>query len=431
MHVHTHEGHPLIALDRSMRRKDADGHLFVERSNISKANVCPYFGREIPNGKALGLGPNQIYQLYRDPAELKAAAQSLAGKPLLLHHKPVTSEDHPEELVVGSVGTDISYEHPYLRAPLMVWRQDAIDAVEAEPDDPAAQRELSPGYRYRADMTPGTSPEGVAFHGVMRDIKFNHAAIVTEGRTGHDVVVADEAPKGIFVKHFPRLIAALATIIPSMSATQALALDEALAVDAFPKKVAEDEFPDMNEDARAKAMDAYCAKMGKDKAKLSEDEKREAFKAAKDGSPATGGAATGQAADEMPYATTPKAFKVALDSAVAAGLANGTYVLKVEATKLAQDAAAAASASVHALYAARQAVETTVGVCALDSADAVYRFALDHLKVDHKTIDASALPALFETSAKAATGAPAVALDAAPTGKFDPKILGLSHIRKS
>lgn len=421
MHVHTHEGHPLIALDRSMRRKDADGHLFVERSNISKANVCPYFGREIPNGKALGLDPNQIYQLYRDPAELKAAAQSLAGKPLLLHHKPVTSEDHPEELVVGSVGTDITYEHPYLRAPLMVWRQDAIDAVEAEPDDPAAQRELSPGYRYRADMTAGTSPEGVAFHGVMRDIKFNHAAIVTEGRTGHDVVVADEAPKGIFVKHFPKIIAALAAILPSMSATQALALDEALAVDAFPKKSAEDEFPDMNEDSRMKAMDAYCAKMGKDKAKLSEDEKREAFKAAKDGSPATGGAATGQAADEA-------IVSARVADAVTAAIKD--MIPKTEATKLAQDAATAASAGVHALYTARQAVEATVGVCALDSAEGVYRFALDHLKVDHKTIDASALPALFETSAKA-VGTPAVALDAAPTGKFDPKILGLSHIRKS
>lgn len=424
MDISTKETHPLMALDRSMRRKDADGHLFVEMSNISKANVCPYFGREIPNGKALGLDPNQIYQLYRDPAELKAAAQSLAGKPLLLHHKPVTSEDHPEELVVGSVGTDISYEHPYLRAPLMVWRQDAIDAVEAEPDDPAAQRELSPGYRYRADMTPGTSPEGVAFHGVMRDIKFNHAAIVTEGRTGHDVVVADEAPKEL-PKMKSRFITALCAVIPGLLATQALALDEALAADAFPKKVAEDEFPDMNGDAREKAMDAYCAKMGKDKAKLSEDEKREAFKSAKDGSPASGGAATGQAADKLVVTVDAKAVADAVTAATK------DMIPKAEATKLAQDAATAASTSVHALYTARQAVEATVGVCALDSAESVYRFALEHLKVDHKAIDASALPSLFETSAKAAAGAPVIATDAAATGKFDPKILGLSHIRKS
>jgi hypothetical protein len=255
----------------------------------------------------------------------------------------------------------------------------------------------------------------------MRDIKFNHAAIVTEGRTGHDVVVADEAPKGLIVKHFPKIIAALAAILPSMSATQALALDEALAVDAFPKKVAEDEFPDMTAEDKKTALDKYCAKTGKAMDKLSEDEKREAFKAAKDGSPATGGPATGQAADEA-----------IVSARVAAAVAAATkdMVPKAESTRLAQDAVAAASAGVHALYAARQAVEPTVGVCALDSAPAVYRFALDHLKVDHKGTDDAGLPALYEVAARTAA-APALATDAAPTGKFDPKILGLSHIRKS
>lgn len=412
-----------LALDRSMRRMDVDGHLFVEMTNLSKANVCPYYGREIPNGKELGLNPEQVYLLYRDPAELRAAAPTVAGKPLLKHHKPVTSEDHPDELVVGSVGTDIRYEHPYLRGPLSVWRQDAIDAINADPRDPEApeqQRELSPGYRYRADMTPGTSPEGVAFHGSMRDIKFNHVAIVSEGRTGHDVFVADEAPKGFIVKHFPKIIAALAAILPSMSATQALALDEALAVDAFPKKTAEDEFPDMSADARKDALDKFCAKSGKAMDALSEDEKREAFKAAKDMRPATGSPATGQAADE--------AF---VEARVVAAVTAATkdMVPKAEAAKLAQDAASAASATVHALYAARTAVEPVVGVCALDSAEAVYRFALDHLKADHKDTAAPALPALYEASAKAAA-ATAIATDAAPTGKFDPKILGLSHIRK-
>src|SRR5579872_4969389 len=98
---------------------------------------------------------------------------------------------------------------------------------------------------------------------------------------------------------FPRIMAALAAIIPSMKASEALALDEAFAADALKEaKPVEDEFPDMNEDMRNAAMDAYCAKMGKDKAKLTAEDKREAFKAAKDGRPATGGPATGQAADE-------------------------------------------------------------------------------------------------------------------------------------
>jgi hypothetical protein len=178
-----------LALDRgSARRRDQDGHLFIERSNITKANCCGYLGREIPDWKALGLLPDKIYQLYRDPAELAHAANTFAGKPLLLHHQPVTSEDHPTELVIGSVGTDVRYEHPYLKAALSIWRQDGIDAVES-----GEQCELSCGYRYSAYMTPGRAPDGVAFDGRIRQIKGNHITLVKEGRAGHDVVVADSA----------------------------------------------------------------------------------------------------------------------------------------------------------------------------------------------------------------------------------------------
>ena len=48
----------LMAMDRaSVRRRDANGFLHVEISNISKANVCPYYGAEIPGHEQLGLEP--------------------------------------------------------------------------------------------------------------------------------------------------------------------------------------------------------------------------------------------------------------------------------------------------------------------------------------------------------------------------------------
>jgi hypothetical protein len=66
---------------------------------------------------------------------------------------------------------------------------------------------------------------------------------------------------------------------------------------------------------------------------------------------------------------------------------------------------------------------------ALYSAELVWRFALDHLKADHKDQTAADLPALFETVSKAAKAAPTVAQDAAAA--FDlSAILGTSHIRK-
>lgn len=402
---------PRLALDRSLRRVDADGHLHVEMSNISKANVCPYYGREIPHYVSLGLDANRVYQLYRDPVELKAAAASFAGKPLLMHHIPVTADAPATELVVGTVGTDVQFEGVHLRAPLSVWRQDAIDLIES-----GEQRELSPGYRYTADMTPGRSPDGVAFDGSMRQIMGNHVALVAEGRTGPDVVVADQNLPEFSRMKFPKLMAALAAVLPSLSAEHAVALDAALDTEL---KAA----PGLSEDEMKAALDAYCASGGKAMDALTDEDKTEAYARAAKDKAAKGALPKGPEGGAPKPAMDEAALKLAVDAAVAKALEG--MVAKADADKLAQDAAAA----VHNLYAARKAVETTVGVVALDSSEAVYRFALDHLKVEHKDVVASALAALYDASSKAAAAAPVIATDAA--AGFDiAEILGLSHIRK-
>jgi uncharacterized protein len=177
-----------LAFDRaSVRTYDRDGRLHVEISNISKAAVNPYIGREIPDWKTLGLDPDRIYQLLRDPDELAKAAPTFNNIPVLSRHVPVTADDHKPDLVIGSTGTDAAFEAPFLRNSLVLWARDAIEDVERE-----VKKELSSAYRYRADMTPGTY-EGEPFDGVMRDIFGNHVALVREGRAGSDVVVGDAA----------------------------------------------------------------------------------------------------------------------------------------------------------------------------------------------------------------------------------------------
>jgi hypothetical protein len=177
-----------IAFDKdTVRRKDEDNRLHVSVTNISKAAVNPYYGREIPDWQTLGLDPDKIYKLFRDPEELKKAVKTFNNIPLLSEHVPVTADDHQPEKVIGSTGTDAEFEHPYLRNSLVVWVQGAIDDIEAE-----IKKELSSAYRYRADMTPGTY-EGEAYDGVMRDLVGNHVALVKEGRAGPDVVVGDAA----------------------------------------------------------------------------------------------------------------------------------------------------------------------------------------------------------------------------------------------
>lgn len=175
-----------IALDRaSVRRIDQDGHLFVEVANISAANVCDYVGSEIPNAAGLGLDPGKLYKLYRDPEELAKAAPTFAGKPILATHRPISADDHPHEIVVGAIGDDVRFEAPYLKAPLTIWDNAAITGIES-----GEQRQLSCGYSYKPDMTPGVV-NGERFAGRMTEIAGNHVALVQTGRVGPECAVGD------------------------------------------------------------------------------------------------------------------------------------------------------------------------------------------------------------------------------------------------
>ena len=184
-----------LAFDRaSVRSFDQDGRLHVEVTPISKANVCPYLGSEIPDGESLGLDAQRMYRLLRDPAELARAAPTFNGIPLIdsfdesgREHVQVSASIPRKELVVGSTGSDAVFEPPYLKNSLVVWDAKAIRGIEDE-----TRREISSAYYYRVDMTPGTW-EGEAYDGVMRDIRGNHIALVRAGRAGPDVAVGDSA----------------------------------------------------------------------------------------------------------------------------------------------------------------------------------------------------------------------------------------------
>lgn len=181
------EAYDSLAMDKSVRFYDDNGRLRVEQSNISKANVCPYLGKEIPNWEELGLDPKKTYQLLRDPDALEKAADSFNGVPVLDQHAPSTAWDHPEGLVVGTTGTDAVFEAPYLKNSLIIWTQDAIKGIESK-----EQQELSCSYKYRPLMEAGNY-EGVSYDGIMVDILGNHVALVATGRAGPDVLVGDSS----------------------------------------------------------------------------------------------------------------------------------------------------------------------------------------------------------------------------------------------
>ena len=49
----------------SVRHKDKNGYLHVDISNITKEQIAPYYGDEIPKWQEYGLAPHKMYYLYR------------------------------------------------------------------------------------------------------------------------------------------------------------------------------------------------------------------------------------------------------------------------------------------------------------------------------------------------------------------------------
>lgn len=177
-----------FAFDKqSARTYDADGRMRVRDCVISVAEINPYYGREIPGWERLGLDPDAVYDMYRDPAELATAADSFNGMSLMVRHVPQTADAPQKEYIGGSVyNPRFNPETGQLRADLFVFDAQAIAYV-----DSGELADLSSSYRYTPDMTP-VEIGGRKAHGTMRNIQANHVALVKDGRaTGAHV--ADSA----------------------------------------------------------------------------------------------------------------------------------------------------------------------------------------------------------------------------------------------
>lgn len=377
-----------LAFDRaSVRSFDGNGRLQVKVSNISKANVCPYFGREIPNAEKLSLDPEKIYRLWRHPDELKKAAATFNNIPLLNIHTPDFPGDPPRESRVGVTHSNAAFDGTYLTNGLSVWDNSAIAGIETE-----EQEELSSSYQYVADMTPGTTPTGEVYDGIMRDIVGNHVALVETGRAGSDVLVADSLPPEL--KHMSKRKAAAirATLKPLLAADAdleaevrkaLLALDEADKEDEKDKKPAEDEDDDDKDDEKKK-------KPADDSDDDEDDEKKK----------------TADDEDDEDDKKDEKVSKTAMDSAI----------------RLAADSATKKAAqNYRALREAELAVRPLIGdVVAMDSAEEVYRTALEQHGIDVKGIHHSAFPAMVQMAiSQKQNSRPVIAQDSASISDFE------------
>ena len=442
---------------QTMRRFDVDGRLHVLDCRISKANVCPYYGREIPGAEQLGLDPDRVYQLYRDPAELERAAPTFANLQLLMAHIPVNAEDPQTELTVGTLGSDVRFEAPYLVASLAIWTAEAIALVESR-----AQAQLSCSYRYTAVMDPGKTPDGVAYDGRMCNIVGNHVALVEEGRAGPDVVVNDAIfPSEVIPVKYAKILAAIKSFLkpdaqpvavdaaigaaltdapqsmvfarvmtairpflkPDTDAFQLAsdgAVEKAIDAEHEEKKKADDEEKD---DDEKKADDAYreAEDMYHKAADMEGEEAREMYKKASDKYKEAHdrghkkGDEMHRKAKDAAEGVKPGPREGETGAALDAAIAAGRVISAADAKALADAAVLDATARINALNTARKDVESLVGVVALDSADDVYRFALDKCGVSITGVHPSAYPSLIEmykTRRREAAVNPVIAADA-------------------
>jgi len=409
-----------LALDRaSVRSFDKAGHLNIEIANISKAAVNPYYGREIPDGAALGLDPDRVYNLLRDPDELAKAAATFTGKPLVLVHRPQMAGDHDREITVGSVG-EATFEPPYLRAPLSVWDGEAIKLIES-----GAQQELSCGYFYRADMTPGTF-QGEAYDGRMVDIAGNHVALVSEGRAGPDVVVGDTMETINMLKSRKALVASgalMAFLSPR------LAKDAALPdINALLKDVNAANWGAQKPKIRMALDAALIGKLAKD-ASLDEvvnmldklDDITDETAADEDPDEKEDDEDKPKGEDEDGPEMKPET-KAAMDAAIASSVAKAIATTEK-----------AVVARMNNLRDAERVVRPYVGeiAVAMDSAEAVYRFALDKVGVDHKELHPSALKPVLLAQPVPGSQKPktTVAMDAAGAKALADRFPGIDRIR--
>lgn len=393
----TYDGDRLsLAQDRSMRSYDEDGRMHVETSNISKATVNPYYGSEIPNHQQLGLEPKKVYYLLRDPEELEKAVQTFNNLPLLSKHIPVSADEPQKDVIVGTTGSDAKFEDGYLKCSLAVWDSEAIAGIES-----GEQMELSSAYRYTADMTPGEF-NGIHYDGVMRDIVGNHVALVDVGRAGRDVVVSDADP--FHERNVMKLKAGAkariqAAVQPLLAQDAELSPDELLQVIGSLTNVvqtAEDDGEELPpEDAK---------EVGTDEDETAEDEdvESESEEVATDEDETNESEQT----QEQPAQAQDRAMmKIAMDKAIA-------------------KAVAAERKRAQALAQAQRDVAHLVGDVAMDSAEDVYKFALEQHGVDVAGVHPSAYRAMVGLIGTKG----GIAMDSANSASKQFK--GLNRIRK-
>ncbi|MBO7735246.1 MAG: DUF2213 domain-containing protein [Methanobrevibacter sp.] len=180
------------AFMESVRHKDENGYIHIDKSPILRAGILEYLGSELlPEGQkdvdGVKVDPDKIYKVFIPEEELRKGAESFKLLPITNDHTWLGEEgEDAKEFQEGTIGENVYVQDGKLYAPLMFTGSGIIEDLEG------GKEELSSSYYNRFEKSENTDYDFIA-----RDIKGNHLALVDKGRCGSAVRVLNSNIKGV------------------------------------------------------------------------------------------------------------------------------------------------------------------------------------------------------------------------------------------
>lgn len=163
------------------REQDHNGYLLIKDNPITRAGVFQYKGSSLP-----GADPNRIYSVYR-PLEELADPDTLAsftGLPIVDEHEMLGDryDRSPEQRGVhGSILETVKLIGNDVVANLRIWSRTLKSLIDS------GKKGLSLGYNCKFEKISGVF-ENMPYDYIQRNIRGNHLALVTQGRSGTEVL---------------------------------------------------------------------------------------------------------------------------------------------------------------------------------------------------------------------------------------------------
>lgn len=182
----TIQAHDFMSL--TSRKMTDEGYL-IAPGNLARTGVQEYRAFEL-GLDADGMDPMKVIRLHRPADEVfnPASMASFESKPITIEHpKEAVTADNWSELAKGEV-RDVTRSGDLMTGTLLVRAKDAIEAVQT------GKVQLSNGYTFELDLTPGQTADGRAYDGIQRNIRGNHVALVDAARCGSACRIADSQP---------------------------------------------------------------------------------------------------------------------------------------------------------------------------------------------------------------------------------------------